>query len=477
MQPSTRSANAKHAAAMALLLVLWAPGARALALQPGLSFTGQTFETAIGGFTIPPDTMGAVGRDHVVEMLNSGFAVYDKETGAPLVTKTLDAFWRDAGVNRFDTFDPRILYDPEVDRYFAVALDTPREANSLLVAVSESADPAGAWTGFAIDSHGPNTLWADFPMLGLDSEGVYVGAAMFPVGQSSGLPIANDVLVLPKADLVAPVPSIARATLFEAVSLQTSGFNPYPAVDLDGGAPPAKLYAGAAAFLGVVQVSRVDGPIDAPSFGAQGAIAVDPIGIPPGAVQPGTEQRLDPRFDTRFGNVVERGGSVWAVQSVAHPETGRAAIRWLEIDAETDIVLQTGIVGDAALDLIFPSIAVNELDQIVIGFTGSGESRYASSYAVLGERVGGATRFGELLLLQEGVAAWTLADGRFGDYSATVVDPEDPSVFWTFQEWVAGPENWAVQITQLRVVPEPGTWLLVSAGLAVLARTGRRPRR
>jgi hypothetical protein len=57
--------------------------------------------------------------------------------------------------------------------------------------------------------------------------------------------------------------------------------------------------------------------------------------------------------------------------------------------------------------------------------------------------------------------------GRWGDYSATVLDPTDPLSFWTFQEWALGEETWATQITQLRVirdvasVPEPTSALAI----------------
>src|SRR5437764_2372714 len=42
----------------------------------------------------PPDTMGAVGPGQIVEMLNTGYTVYDKTTRQPLgPTISLDNFW------------------------------------------------------------------------------------------------------------------------------------------------------------------------------------------------------------------------------------------------------------------------------------------------------------------------------------------------------------------------------------------------
>ena len=153
---------------------------------------------------------------------------------------------------------------------------------------------------------------------------------------------------------------------------------------------------------------------------------------------------------------------------------GRAAIRWLQIDEDTNIVLQDGLIADDELDLYYSSIAVNEFDEVVIGMNGSSESQFVSIYAVKGETAGGVTTFGELLLLEEGVATYERfaeddARNRWGDYSATVVDPDDPRTFWTFQEYVIEEDRYGTKITQLFLVPEPGTALLLATGLAGLA--------
>ena len=113
---------------------------------------------------------------------------------------------------------------------------------------------------------------------------------------------------------------------------------------------------------------------------------------------------------------------------------------------------------------------------MVIGFTGTSETQFPSTYAVVGEtNTAGLTSFGGLTLLKLGDGHWLKPDNanpprrRWGDYSATVVDPLDPKKFWTFQEFGYGGSGyaegrWATQVTELTVVPEPMSPLLLAMG-------------
>ena len=64
-----------------------------------------------------------------------------------------------------------------------------------------------------------------------------------------------------------------------------------------------------------------------------------------------------------------RNGTIWGVHNV-DGGLGLAALRWLRIDADTSTVLEEGLIADDDLALFYGSIAVNEFDQVVIGFTG-----------------------------------------------------------------------------------------------------------
>ena len=134
---------------------------------------------------------------------------------------------------------------------------------------------------------------------------------------------------------------------------------------------------------------------------------------------------------------------------------GNAAVRWYEIDATTNTLKQSGTINDPKLDLYYPSVAVNPSGVVVIGFSGSSNNQSVSTYAAVGRTNGGSTSFGSPTLLKQGNGSYFVDFGsganRWGDYSATVVDPTNPNTFWTVQEFVNGTDNWATQFTQLRL--------------------------
>jgi len=126
----------------------------------GPDFTGTVGPPGVDG---PPDTMGAVGPTAVVELNNLQLSVYDKLGLSALQRTPLNDFWIAAGVAPLGggAFDPRILYDKQSGRWIAAAVDgfaanpVNNGPNNILVAVSNTSDPRGAWTGQRIPVNAP----------------------------------------------------------------------------------------------------------------------------------------------------------------------------------------------------------------------------------------------------------------------------------------------------------------------------------
>jgi hypothetical protein len=450
-----------------------AAGAAEVAL--GLNFTASTLDEV--GF-VPPDSMMAVGDDHIVELVNGGYAVYRKADGMRIQSDTLDGFWRAAGVEPDSTaFDPRLLYDPSNRRWFAASIDNFGGPNNILLAVSRSPDPNGGWRGFKIPSDPLGELWAEFPRMGMNAEWVFVATNPFRLGGE--FTFDTSLFVASKADLVAATPTIVDATLFRIVSRTEVGINAQPVVDLDASADPGILLADMSIF-GFLTLADVEGEVREPVISGGLQIPTEGFAPPPEAPQPGPKRGLDTGGIQHFqSNVIKRGSSLWGVSTVGLE--GRPALRWLEIDAVSSEIRQTGLITHEELSFYHPSIAVNDFGDVVIGCSGSSESQFVSSYAFVGGTREGVTIFADPILLKAGVSDYEPfpAGGlnRWGDYSATVVDPTDPQTFWTIQEFVYDTDLWGTQVTQLTLTLEPSSALLGVFSLAATAALAWRVRR
>ena len=131
---------------------------------PAQSFKGLDDIPRVGttSIVIPPDVDGAVGPDKILEGLNNNYRIFDKASGTVSSTVSILTFWAATGGSA--VFDPKTLYDPVQQRWIAVALSDARSAaSSILIGVSQTSDPSGAWNLYRVlgDSTGVN--WVDFP--------------------------------------------------------------------------------------------------------------------------------------------------------------------------------------------------------------------------------------------------------------------------------------------------------------------------
>ena len=431
----------------------------------GANFTGSNINNVN---VIPPDTDGAAGLDSFAEFINGQVSVYRKSDGS-IITRTTDTqFWANAHVTLTNgVSDPRIIYDQASGRWFASQVDGllangSVASNNFLLAVSQTSDPAGAWQGFAIKADNTNTLFADFPTLGVNADGVYLSANMFTVpsaSSSSGVTVVS----IPKADLLAATPSVARRTIFPNLSTSSYGYALQPIVDFGPSPGREALLAanvitetGTNSTQNIRRASLQNTGTATATLSAATGITVSRYASPFDAAQPGTSNLISTN-DARFGAVTPKvGSSIWAVDAVNNG--GNAGIRWYQIDEASNAVLQSGTLGDATYSYYYPSIAVNARGDVVIGFTRSGSAAgtgYASAGAIVGTTTGSTTTFGTPMILKQGVGTYFVTfsgtENRWGDYSATSVDPADPSIFWTIQEWASATNIWSTQVTELVV--------------------------
>jgi hypothetical protein len=417
----------------------------------GLNFTGLNLNDS--GF-IPPDTMGAVSQYFFVEFINGAFAIYDKTTGALVGSKITDStFWTSkvglpSSLVSPGLTDPRILYDPASQRWFALEINKLATGNQVLLGVTSNYYPDGSWRGLYFTA---DNSFGDFPTLGLDADGVYIGTNNY---DSSGHFSSVSLFSIPKADLTASTPTLARMSSFKDMSSVPFGFSLQGVTNFGPSTGHGTIIAVDNNAFGTIDRYTVNNPGGAgATLSAPTQITVTSTSFPPFAGQPDGTHMLDTGDDRISASVYQVGNLLYMAHAIG--VNNRSAVRWTILNETTNAVVTEGTISDPNFDFFYPSIAANAAGTVVIGYnrSGTGPGNFISSYASVGTLVGSTLTLDAPILLKAGTANYHLVDSsgstRWGDYSAVRVDPSDPTKFWTIQEFVQSNNVWATQITRL----------------------------
>ncbi|MBI3406409.1 MAG: hypothetical protein HY046_13225 [Acidobacteria bacterium] len=415
------------------------------------------------GFDIPPDTHGAVGPNHLVVALNSDIKIQDR-LGNQLSSVTIDTFWTPAGAN--GTFDPRVLYDPFADRWIMTATSDARLAtSSVLIGTSQTNDPTGNWDLHKIDGDAANLAWVDYPTVGFNKDWIVVCANMFTITNDT---FSNEnIWVFTKSTLYSGTATFRKFT--DTISSGT------PAVTLDNNLGTlffVKSFNGNFNGQGFLSLGTLTGTVGAEIYtSAQPGIQ---IGVPnpwtsfqPGgdfAPQMGIAVNIN-AGDARILNVVVRNNSIWAAHTVFLPAGAptHTAAQWWQISLG-GTVQQFGRVEDPTGNIFYayPTIAVNSQNDVLLGYSSFSATQFASANYSFRAGSDPANTMQQDASLKAGVALYNKTLGgssnRWGDYSATLVDPMNDRDLWTIQEFASAPPlfgqgRWATWWGKITVSP------------------------
>ncbi len=457
---SADPASSAHAA--------FSPAVAPAAPSLSTSFASTDFDdnaTNTGGYVfIPPDSSAAAGPNDVLNVVNVTLRVHDK-TGTLLADTALDDFFSALSPDTF-TFDPKVIFDQYAGRWLVVTLERlddgaggATEQSRIFLAVSDDADPLGTWYQVAINAKTTISSiprWADYPGFAVDDQAVYVTANMFSFSANGGGYGGVRLWVVDKG--------LGSGGFYDGGSVSVSKLDPYAGGGVATTTQPAHMYGDAPAGVGTflvsysgmtngsteaVQVVRLDDPLGSPTFTQASVDFGDKEDFPgalPGAPQSGSSALIDTN-DRRALDAVWYDDSLWLTSTIdpksGDPDSGEATAYWWEIDtsnlasltiADQGVVLGEDIATNTST--FFPSIAVNGVGQVAIGFSGSASSIYAGSYYTTRDPGDAAGTTSGSATLASGAASYErtfCGSNRWGDYSGTAVDPVD-GCFWVYNE-------------------------------------------
>jgi PKD-like domain len=426
--------------------------------------------------SIPPDVNGAVGPNHVMTTLNTQVAIRNK-TGALIGSLvSLDNFFGGG----FNVFDPKILYDPYNSRWiFTACANAELGTSSLLVAVSANNDPTGTWYKYSYDVDATDTYWFDYPSIGFNKDWVAISGNMFP--NAAGSYNGTKTYVLKKSDLYANAVTPASYTF---TATPATAFTLVPSITYDNTLD--KIYVmeewnSGTGNLRMLQITGVPPAAPAMTFTnlyPTGSAYGDNTGVAD-APQSGIANKISTN-DSRVQMVIYRNGSLWVTHTVFLPTAAptRSAVQWWQIDptsiSNTGCVQQVGRVDDATgvNFFAFPSIAVNANNDVMVGFSRFSGSQFASANYAMRYSSDPLSTMRDNIVFKAGEASYFkdfgAGNNRWGDYTATTIDPTNDLDFWTLQEYAAIPsggfDRWGTYWAKLCITPtQPGAFTVSSA--------------
>jgi hypothetical protein len=437
------------------------PGAADAALQtefgPQLSGTpGIDFEGIGVNGGEPSDVNMAVGPNHIVQIVNSEWAVYDK-TGLIVAgfPKTLGSIWASmGGACSGNQGDPIAQYDRLADRWFLSQIGSESAPYSLCIAVSKTNDPTGSYSLYQY-SFGSN--FPDYPHY-----------SVWPTATNPAyLQMAHLFLNLRNFVGTAACAYDRNAMLAGASSpvqicftiSSDGGFQPS---DLDGSTPPPDGSPGYFITFETTSLhqfqlspnfahpssSTFTGPIDipvssfTPACGGSGGTCVP---------QKGTTQQLDTLGDRMMYRLAYHNFGDHEALVVNHSVTSGSSVapRWYEIRTpnNTPTIFQQGTYAPDSTDRWMGSMAMDKAGDMLLSYSVSSSSidpGLAYAGRVPGDALG--TMESENTLLTG--THFQTGHSRWGDYSAARIDPADDCTFWFTNQYLKtnGDFVWATHI-------------------------------
>jgi hypothetical protein len=145
------------------------------------------------------------------------------------------------------------------------------------------------------------------------------------------------------------------------------------------------------------------------------------FGWPPASPQQGTD-KTTASGDRNPKNVVLQNGCLW-FSHVINCE-GRSAVQWHQVRLDGTFV-QSGLISDPNRSYIQTTIAVNAMEDVLIGFQETGSDMFISPRLAFRTADDAAGTIQQILKLGEG--------GAWGDYSGSVIDGGNLADLWTIQ--------------------------------------------
>jgi hypothetical protein len=450
--------------------------------NPNLSVgDGSVLLNSFQGFTmnnyIPPDPTMAVGPNHIIACVNGDyFRIFDKQGN---IVKTISAGAWFAPVSPETGGDPQIIYDHFAGRWVMLWLqaNSGNLTSSNLLAYSDDDDPIGTWYVYRLDTkkHGTvqSNTWGDFPQLGFDDEAIYITTQVFGfAGGFSG----TKLRVIRKSELYGS--NGGPVTWWDFWDIRRPNANPPAGTQLYHIHPTFSYTAGQGGYLFFANngggnyyvIYKVLNPTANPPRLRGKDIPVQFYYGTPNAGQLGGSTAISSNGSGVETSPIIRDGKLYVAHSVGNSTSpSYASAKYLILDLNTVTIEEQAELGAVGYFYIFPTLAVDESNNIGMTFTRSATTEYAGAFYST-KKAGDPPGLNPSEPIQVGLGNYVHLDGgnpnrnRWGDYMAIYLDPADNHGIFMHTEYANTGNSWATYIGHIIAAPYPGAHAYLQPG-------------
>lgn len=427
----------------------------------------------VGGGPVPPDTVGDIGPNHYVQMVNVRFQIFSRAGTSlfgPVAINTLFSGFGGPCQNE-NAGDPVVVYDQLADRWLLSQFSDGTAPFFNCIAISQTPDPLGPYYRYAFSApsfpdYPKYGIWPDAYYINTNEGGITGNYALDRVQMLAGNPAATMIRIG-----IAQNPFGLLPADLDGNALPPPGSPAYFVGTRDNGAPPGSadavlLYKFRPDFA-VPANSTFTGPTVLPAEPFDSIFPCTPTSR--NCIdQPGTTTKIDilsyrqrPTFRLAYRNFGTHESLVTS-QSV-EASTAMAGMRWYELRDPngTPTIHQQGTYGPGATDSIhrwMGSIAQDKQGNMALGYSVSSATatgvfpgiRYTGRLA--GDPLGTMPQGEGVIVNGGGSQLITGTSSRWGDYTSMNIDPTDDCTFWYTNQFYASTSNtsWRTMVGSFR---------------------------
>ena len=425
------------------------------AAQPILGKGFSKYTTLVNGAVvdysggIPNDNALAVSNDGMVlSGVNSVIWAYDLNTDTTVFNKHIMSLRSVGnGANSNNYFDPKLIYDPEADRFILVFLRNNTPATSaFIICFSSTNNPEDDWYVYEIPGNPlNNNRWTDFPAISITKDEVFLTGNLIIPNVSWQVGFDGSVIwQLNKQDGYNNADSL-RNKLFSDIRFDGKYTrNIHPVRGLDNISPRQYFLSNRNFDLtnDTIFVMEITGTLENSQLQIGMGKTSPNYGVPPNGRQADTDLS-DPTkgLQTNDGRVLGAitNGDEWIqyVSTTVNPATGFAGIYHGTITNPMSAQQSISgiIIGDSVRDYAYPNIAFTGNEdcdiETIIGFDFASPNHFPGVAAIY---YGNDNSYSDVIHFKDGL---NFADAhsdsyeRWGDYFGIQPKFNEPGTVWT----------------------------------------------